>query len=199
MVRYHQFADKLDVGVAAVKIKMALLCLLQNLGGTCPNAPRFLRLCCKLIAIVNYWTGTKILCGEGGCGSCVVSVSKEDPVTYPESIQSVNSVSREFYLYQQKNKTIMSKKYESNLGQKYFGFGNCWNFSLYEVQRLVGPQVQVEEKNVPLELVNLKWSCFLLVPLSVVVIGWSPCYHSRRTWWVSTFVGISIDWFIVWF
>ena len=37
--------------------------------------------------------GLKTLCHEGGCGSCVVSISKNDPVAKPESIMAVNSVS----------------------------------------------------------------------------------------------------------
>lgn len=36
-------------------------------------------------------TGTKALCHEGGCGSCVVAVAKEDPMTSPGSIKAVNS------------------------------------------------------------------------------------------------------------
>ena len=34
---------------AFFKVKRALLCLLLNLGGTCPQCPRFLRLCLDLL------------------------------------------------------------------------------------------------------------------------------------------------------
>eukprot|EP00112_Aurelia_sp_Birch-Aquarium-sp1_P026163 Seg91.7 transcript_id=Seg91.7/GoldUCD/mRNA.D3Y31 product="Xanthine dehydrogenase" protein_id=Seg91.7/GoldUCD/D3Y31 len=38
-----------------------------------------------------YLKGLKTLCHEGGCGSCVVSICKDDPVAKPESIMAVNS------------------------------------------------------------------------------------------------------------
>lgn len=37
-------------------------------------------------------TGTKKMCLEGGCGSCVVAVTAIDPVTEREVLFSVNSV-----------------------------------------------------------------------------------------------------------
>ena len=37
-------------------------------------------------------TGTKKMCGEGGCGCCVVTVKKVDPSTLKESTISINSV-----------------------------------------------------------------------------------------------------------
>lgn len=36
--------------------------------------------------------GTKYMCLEGGCGNCIVSVSKVDPITQRERLFSVNSV-----------------------------------------------------------------------------------------------------------
>jgi len=33
----------------------------------------------------------KQVCGEGGCGSCVVTISTDDPIAHPESISAVNS------------------------------------------------------------------------------------------------------------
>ena len=36
--------------------------------------------------------GTKIMCGEGGCGCCVVSVSLTSPVTQQDTTFAVNSV-----------------------------------------------------------------------------------------------------------
>ena len=35
------------------------------------------------------YTGTKIMCGEGGCGCCVVAVSTQQ---HPETTLSINSV-----------------------------------------------------------------------------------------------------------
>lgn len=37
-------------------------------------------------------TGTKKMCLEGGCGSCVVSVTKKHPISNKEVTISVNSV-----------------------------------------------------------------------------------------------------------
>ena len=38
-------------------------------------------------------TGTKKMCGEGGCGCCVVSVTRKDPATEKDSTIAINSVS----------------------------------------------------------------------------------------------------------
>ena len=38
-------------------------------------------------------TGTKKMCGEGGCGCCAVSVLRKDPTTGKDTTISVNSVS----------------------------------------------------------------------------------------------------------
>ncbi|XP_065067041.1 uncharacterized protein LOC135692714 isoform X3 [Rhopilema esculentum] len=35
--------------------------------------------------------GVKKLCDEGGCGSCIVAISKDDPIAHPQSIVAVNS------------------------------------------------------------------------------------------------------------
>ena len=37
-------------------------------------------------------TGTKVMCAEGGCGCCVVSVAFTDPVTQSEKTIAINSV-----------------------------------------------------------------------------------------------------------
>ena len=37
--------------------------------------------------------GTKVTCQEGGCGSCVVALTKQDLVTSKEKTIAVNSVS----------------------------------------------------------------------------------------------------------
>ena len=37
-------------------------------------------------------TGTKKMCGEGGCGCCVVAVSLQSPVTQQETTFAINSV-----------------------------------------------------------------------------------------------------------
>lgn len=36
--------------------------------------------------------GTKKMCGEGGCGSCVVAVSLQSPITQQETTFAINSV-----------------------------------------------------------------------------------------------------------
>ena len=38
-------------------------------------------------------SGTKLMCGEGGCGCCVVSVSRKDPTSEKDTTISINSVS----------------------------------------------------------------------------------------------------------
>ena len=38
-------------------------------------------------------SGTKKMCGEGGCGCCAVSVVRKDPTTGKEATISINSVS----------------------------------------------------------------------------------------------------------
>ena len=38
-------------------------------------------------------SGTKRMCGEGGCGCCVVSVLRKDPTTGSDATISINSVS----------------------------------------------------------------------------------------------------------
>ena len=38
-------------------------------------------------------SGTKRMCGEGGCGCCVVSVQRKDPTTGSDATISINSVS----------------------------------------------------------------------------------------------------------
>ena len=38
-------------------------------------------------------SGTKRMCGEGGCGCCVVSVQRKDPTTGKDTTISINSVS----------------------------------------------------------------------------------------------------------
>eukprot|EP00795_Rhopilema_esculentum_P002081 gene2081-17651_t len=35
--------------------------------------------------------GVKKLCNEGGCGICIVAISKDDPIAHPQSIVAVNS------------------------------------------------------------------------------------------------------------
>ena len=48
----------------------------------------------------NGLTGTKKMCGEGGCGCCVVSVKRTHPVTQEPIITGINSVSGALsYLY----------------------------------------------------------------------------------------------------
>ena len=37
-------------------------------------------------------TGTKKMCGEGGCGCCVVSVTRKDPATEKDHTIAINSV-----------------------------------------------------------------------------------------------------------
>ena len=37
-------------------------------------------------------TGTKKMCGEGGCGCCVVSAVRKDPATDKPSTIAINSV-----------------------------------------------------------------------------------------------------------
>ena len=44
-------------------------------------------------------SGTKKMCGEGGCGCCVVTVRKADPSTGKESTISINSVRRNTSLH----------------------------------------------------------------------------------------------------
>ena len=51
-------------------------------------------------ATLNEWirsqhglSGTKRMCGEGGCGCCVVSVQRKDPTTGSGATISINSVS----------------------------------------------------------------------------------------------------------
>ena len=39
-------------------------------------------------------TGTKKMCGEGGCGCCVVAVSLTNPVMQQETTFAINSVRR---------------------------------------------------------------------------------------------------------
>jgi len=39
-------------------------------------------------------SGTKKMCGEGGCGCCVVSVLRKDSTAGKDDIVSVNSVSQ---------------------------------------------------------------------------------------------------------
>lgn len=36
--------------------------------------------------------GTKLMCGEGGCGCCVVAITRQDPVTGADTTIAVNSV-----------------------------------------------------------------------------------------------------------
>ena len=38
-------------------------------------------------------SGTKKMCGEGGCGCCVVSVLRKDPTTGKDTTIAINSVS----------------------------------------------------------------------------------------------------------
>ena len=38
-------------------------------------------------------SGTKKMCGEGGCGCCAVSVQRKDPTTGKDTNISINSVS----------------------------------------------------------------------------------------------------------
>ena len=38
-------------------------------------------------------SGTKKMCGEGGCGCCAVSVQRKDPTTGKDTTISINSVS----------------------------------------------------------------------------------------------------------
>ena len=38
-------------------------------------------------------TGTKRMCGEGGCGCCVVAATFMDPLTQKETTLAINSVS----------------------------------------------------------------------------------------------------------
>ena len=38
-------------------------------------------------------SGTKKMCGEGGCGCCVVAVLRKDPTTGKETTIAINSVS----------------------------------------------------------------------------------------------------------
>ena len=39
-------------------------------------------------------TGTKKMCGEGGCGCCIVAVTRMDPVARKETTVAINSVRR---------------------------------------------------------------------------------------------------------
>ena len=41
-------------------------------------------------------SGTKKMCGEGGCGCCVVAVTRVDPVVQQEATIAINSV-RQFH------------------------------------------------------------------------------------------------------
>ena len=41
----------------------------------------------------NGLTGTKKMCGEGGCGCCVVSVKRTHPLSQETIISGINSVS----------------------------------------------------------------------------------------------------------
>ena len=51
----------------------------------------------KYIREVALLTGTKISCGEGGCGACMVTVSKFEGDT-PRSVNSVSQDAVEFVL-----------------------------------------------------------------------------------------------------
>ncbi len=37
-------------------------------------------------------TGTKLMCGEGGCGCCVVAATRADPVSGKDTTIAINSV-----------------------------------------------------------------------------------------------------------
>lgn len=37
-------------------------------------------------------TGTKKMCGEGGCGCCIVAVSLQSPITQEDTTFAINSV-----------------------------------------------------------------------------------------------------------
>jgi xanthine dehydrogenase iron-sulfur cluster and FAD-binding subunit A len=46
-----------------------------------------------LIHIACVYAGTKVTCKEGGCGACVVAITKQDLLTGKEKTIAVNSVS----------------------------------------------------------------------------------------------------------
>ena len=43
------------------------------------------------------FSGTKVMCHEGGCGCCVVSLTQTDPGSSKVVTKSVNSVSTKFF------------------------------------------------------------------------------------------------------
>ena len=47
---------------------------------------------CICFAVIGA-PGTKVMCQEAGCGCCVVTVTKTDPVTKQATTNAVNSVS----------------------------------------------------------------------------------------------------------
>ena len=44
-------------------------------------------------------SGTKRMCGEGGCGCCAVSVQRKDPTTGKDTTISINSVSVQLHAW----------------------------------------------------------------------------------------------------
>ena len=55
-------------------------------------------------------TGTKRMCGEGGCGCCVVAATFMDPLTQKETTLAINSV-RKFFMIQCTKKFFLQSRH----------------------------------------------------------------------------------------
>lgn len=53
-------------------------------------------------------TGTKRMCVEGGCGACIVSVNRINPVTGKHETFSINSASSQKYSFRNLTKYIFT-------------------------------------------------------------------------------------------